>query len=768
MKRSHLWLLSLWLGACGEAPLEPAQVPERDFILHCQQQCPDIAAWVQARGGEVRHRYRNLPALAVKLPGVAQRELKNLLGGNAIYKDKLIAPPRPAAGRAGRKLGYFPLDAAGLQLQPAHRRDSPTPGNARQSLNNRSTGATGLQARGLDGSGVIVAVIDTGIANNPEVVMSLEGNVIGGESFLEGEEEPGATSTLNDPHGTWVANMIAANASLITTTDSALARAMLTYAPDTVSQDGNQVTIPLLGAAPEASLYALKTFPADGGGAASSTILAAMDRVLTLKNNFLDGQSAQPVAGDGTEDNPFVYDSLDIDVVNLSLGGPTLFAGRELDEVLTEALLKAGVLVVVSAGNEGFAAMTGGAPGTGLGALAVGAAASPVNEKILRELQEGPGVGELFRPGDQWQVASFSSRGPTADGRTGVHLLANGVAVFVQGADGDLGIVSGTSFSAPTVAGIAAQLIQAKPEASARDLRSALLLTGDEDRISGQPSPLDQGFGFVNARRALALLRNEVSDPLPRRPLARAGSEIEDNLEDRGLRVGEVETLVTLELTLQPGQVVQFPFEVEEPSSLLLAVEAVEPELPASEQNALFGDDLLLTLVDAPTSIDDTRLREFINEPGSVEIPHLQPGLPRLALMGDWTNVGDIHVRVSLSLQSESLPPALLRGELEPQTFLEFPLEISAETAWISLQLSWPADWSQYPTHDLDLLLFDPDGEIILDGATLASPERLFVEDPVPGTWILLIDAFTLHGQTSPFLLRGQDQDGTPLSVGLP
>ena len=57
------------------------------------------------------------------------------------------------------------------------------------------------------------------------------------------------------------------------------------------------------------------------------------------------------------------------------------------------ALLDAGITVVTSAGNDGFAAMTGGSPGTGFGSLTIGASSTPVHERVLRDNQFGVGIG---------------------------------------------------------------------------------------------------------------------------------------------------------------------------------------------------------------------------------------------------------------------------------------------------------------------------------------------------------------------------------------
>ena len=48
------------------------------------------------------------------------------------------------------------------------------------------------------------------------------------------------------------------------------------------------------------------------------------------------------------------------------------------------------------------------------------------------------------------------------------------------------------------------------------------------------------------------------------------------------------------------------------------------------------------------------------------------------------------------------------------------------------------------PATDIDMILIDPDGNVDLDGATLASPERAVVDAPTPGVWTVLVDAFAL------------------------
>lgn len=66
--------------------------------------------------------------------------------------------------------------------------------------------------------------------------------------------------------------------------------------------------------------------------------------------------------------------------------------------------------------------------------------------------------------------------------------------------------VDGTSFAAPIVTSIAAQMLEANPALTPGAIKNILISTAD--RIAGAPA-IPQGFGVVNARRAVALAQNE-------------------------------------------------------------------------------------------------------------------------------------------------------------------------------------------------------------------------------------------------------------------
>lgn len=760
------WCIAAFVGllACESPP--PIQDPavsegfKTAIIIQCADQCAQMQSQIRSRGGNVTQQYNNLPFISADVDDSTLYYLQNQLGRRAVNKDILITPPQPE-----EKFSLSAHQILGTVASETNIKGVTgnliTPSN--YSFNNLLTGATTVHQNGYRGKDVIVAVIDTGTANNREIVPVLRDTVIGGESFVDDPDEPSATSTLNGEHGTWIGTMIAGHGGIITEPDSDLAQAIGAYAPDSIIPvDDTTTVIPMFGTAPDAKIYAMKTFAASGGGTSSSTVLAAVDRIISLKTNFDAGQVSEPVAGDGSEDDPFVYDALNIQVVNFSLGGPTLFAAQELDDKVTDLLLATGIVVVASAGNEGFAAMTGASPGTGLGSIAVGAANEPRHERILRDLQNGPGTGADFRPTNHIQMASFSSRGPTADGRPGVDIVANGFASFVQGADGHVSMVSGTSLSAPTITGAAAVLRGAFPDLSAEQIRTALVKGANPNMVGARAGFSDQGFGFVDLPGSFAVIENHDLDPvLPTEPFAEPNTSEREILLSNGYPVisfnrrNEFSTRVIL----SPGEVRQLFLDISDDiHDLDINISGVTPSLPPAEQNLLFGDDLMATFVDAPTSIDRTRFRDFIADQKSFSVTHPQPGIARLALMGDWTNKGDITGQIDITINRETKTNPIAAGSLVDDQVDSYTFEVSADMTQVSFELSWKANWGFYPTHDLDLILTGPSGELILDGATLSSPEHVTIEAPSPGKWTVNIEGFLLHQMSDEYILRGTDQ----------
>ncbi|MFQ5500567.1 MAG: S8 family serine peptidase, partial [Candidatus Zixiibacteriota bacterium] len=125
----------------------------------------------------------------------------------------------------------------------------------------------------------------------------------------------------------------------------------------------------------------------------------------------------------------------------------------------------------------------------------------------------GPGFGSLTAPADAFDIlavgavssggslASFSSRGPTFDGRIKPEVLAQGVSTFSASAVSDAAYTtsSGTSLSAPLVAGAAALMVQAHPSYTPQLIRQAIMETADNAITPNN----DYGWGIIDIDAAL-------------------------------------------------------------------------------------------------------------------------------------------------------------------------------------------------------------------------------------------------------------------------
>jgi len=112
------------------------------------------------------------------------------------------------------------------------------------------------------------------------------------------------------------------------------------------------------------------------------------------------------------------------------------------------------------------------------------------------------GVGAVDIKGN---IASFSSNGPTSDGRIKPDVCALGVSNFVavskqiSGVDNAYSYSNGTSFSCPIVAGVAALILSAHPELTPMQVRDALRNTASN---SENPNNV-YGWGIIDAYNAM-------------------------------------------------------------------------------------------------------------------------------------------------------------------------------------------------------------------------------------------------------------------------
>lgn len=229
-----------------------------------------------------------------------------------------------------------------------------------------------------------------------------------------------------------------------------------------------------IGVAPGARWISAKIFP-DSGGADYSRIHAAFQWALDPDGDPLTDDAPDLV------NNSWGFDSTPNQCI-------TLGAASFHSDIQT--LKDAGIAVVFSAGNAGPAPATSVSPANNPGALAVGALATDLS------------------------VAPFSSRGPSAcTAETFPHLVAPGVAL--RTADLTAGGVlprsyrtmTGTSFSAPQLSGVAALLLGAFPATSPAQLTAALQNSAADLGAAGPDN--DYGFGLVNARAAYRYLNHE-------------------------------------------------------------------------------------------------------------------------------------------------------------------------------------------------------------------------------------------------------------------
>ncbi len=109
-------------------------------------------------------------------------------------------------------------------------------------------------------------------------------------------------------------------------------------------------------------------------------------------------------------------------------------------------------------------------------------------------------------------IASFSSSGPTADGRIKPDNVAMGVSVPVQVTSGEIARANGTSFSCPVLSGMAACLMQAVPGARNSDIIA--ILHSKADRYNSPDSLY--GYGIPDMAASLTELQNRyIQFPVP-------------------------------------------------------------------------------------------------------------------------------------------------------------------------------------------------------------------------------------------------------------
>jgi subtilisin family serine protease len=718
-------------------------------IVKCKQSCDPVAVAVNQDGGRVIHRFKYVTALVAEISDLSLPRTRALVDAGAIRKDLTVTAIDVRDARGGTLAAT--VDALGAEALDVTALATPGVAPAAYTVNNVLTNVQPLHASGFTGRAMKVAVLDSGIRPGyPHLSIGVNA-VIGGEDFVK--DGLGFSNAGNNGHGTFTAGLIAAHVIFPFAPTSVLLDAIRTECPACVV---NGTEVPMIGSAPESSIYAMRVLGVNGSGQ-QSWIIAAMERVIDLRRAY-DAGHPETQNVDGS------FNALNIRVANMSLGGTTLFPGRDIEDELTNAFLDNDIVLVVAAGNNGPSGGTVASPGSGIGSLTVGAASTAMHERILRDVQLfqlgfGVRLGQSYRPFSGTQTAIFSSRGPNADGRPDPDIVANGFASFGQGLGNPpnplaISLGSGTSASAPTVAGIAAVLRQAVPNASARQVRNALILTADPSAIADGSGPNDRGAGFVNAGAARAMLASMVA---PDTGGAAGGTNrnVFTNLQ----RLAGIETfsgdVIRATGPLLPGQRFETFYRVRPDTSAVIVT--LSDVRRGATQNTLFaGDDIVLTVHSAkmsavpgndPQFAGDYKVSEFtLGGRFVIERPEL--GILRVTVNGDSINASPISgvIRIQSIIDPES-GKHTANNRIDDGDEQAVPFVVPFGAKQLSVKAEWEGDWGTYPANDIDVVLQSPDGNFNFDAATLDNPEHADVKDPAPGKWTAFVLGFEVNSK---------------------
>jgi serine protease AprX len=308
-------------------------------------------------------------------------------------------------------------------------------------ITDAATNVSSAWSAGYSGAGIGVAVIDSGINDtHPDLWDSTESysRVVYHQDFT-------GTATTNSSgakydlygHGTHVAGIIGGNGYL---------------------SSGNYS-----GAAPAVNLVDLRVLDLNGVGS-DSNVIAAIQQAIALQNTY------------------------NIQVINLSLGRG-IFVSYTQDPLCqaVESAWKAGIVVVVAAGNYGRLSVNG--------SDGYGTVTAPGNDPFVIT------VGAMNSNGSSSQSAetmtSYTSKGPTtydhvvkpdimAPGNNIVSLTASGAtlealypAQLVTGNNGKNSYftLSGTSMATPVVSGAVALLVQQNGNLTPDQVKARLMQT---------------------------------------------------------------------------------------------------------------------------------------------------------------------------------------------------------------------------------------------------------------------------------------------------
>jgi serine protease AprX len=297
------------------------------------------------------------------------------------------------------------------------------------------------QNMGVTGHGVTIAILDTGVSPVNDFIRP-KNRVLAFKDFVNGKHEP----YDDNGHGTHVAGIACGNG---------------------FASSGKYV-----GVAPESDIVAIKVLDDDGCGN-SADVLAGLQWIVSNRERY------------------------NIRVANLSVGTEDIGARDPLVRAV-EAVWDAGVIVTVAAGNNGPLDGTVTSPGISRKVITIGASDDHKSVQIWGDMLE-----------------NYSGRGPTVDCVIKPDVIAPGadiVSCFTATppesrkknkskiVSDDYIKMSGTSMSAPIVAGAIALLLQKNPKLSPDDVKYMLKKTSINMRYPQN----QQGWGLINVDNLLS------------------------------------------------------------------------------------------------------------------------------------------------------------------------------------------------------------------------------------------------------------------------
>jgi serine protease AprX len=331
-----------------------------------------------------------------------------------------------------------------------------------------------LQAGGVTGSGVTVAVVDSGIWNQLGPDQSAPGQtsnrVLAQYDVIAAGQNGAVGGLLNG-----LVSTVASN-----TTDINDLYGHGTHVSSIIASSGVDTTGNFQGVAPGVNLVSVRVLNSNGVGTYAN-VVSGIQWVIAQKLRY------------------------NIRVMNLSLSAPPTSVYWE--DPVNQAVMaawNAGIVVVVAAGNFGPEPMTIGVPGNNPYAITVGA------------------VTDSYYPmqPSYYRLATFSSAGPTTDGFVKPDVVAMGGHILAYAPNDstlaqeypqwlnptyDDFTLTGTSQATAVTSGVVALMLQVNPALTPDEVKCHLMATADP-AVTGSGtlaySIFQQGAGLINAQAA--------------------------------------------------------------------------------------------------------------------------------------------------------------------------------------------------------------------------------------------------------------------------